>query len=180
MGLFNFSKKTPTPPIQDMIWIGHSAKLNGCKNLITSFPDAVVVAWFSDTVDAFNRFLNEQNGLGVEVHQARSILTVQVENKKLILLEHYPMRSKEVELIVKLNPKMVFVLSSLDEPLFQQFGSDRIIQLMQSLGIKDDEMIQHPMIAKAIENAQEKLEKKVTFENSANSSKEWFDRNYVS
>lgn len=180
MGLFNFSKKTPTPPIQDMIWMNRSAKQNGCKNLITSFPDAVVVAWFSDTVEEFNWFLNEQNGLGVEVNQTRSILTVQVENKKLILLEHYPMRTKEIELIVKLNPKMVFVLSSLDEPLFQQFGSDRIIQLMQGLGMKEDEMIQHPMITKAIENAQEKLEKKITFENSADSSKEWFERNNVS
>jgi len=180
MGLFNFSKRIPTVPIQDMIWMSKSAKLNGCKNLVASFPDALVVAWFSDTVDDFARFLNEQNNLGVEIHQARSILSVQAANKMLILLEHYPMRSKEIEFIASMNPQKVFVLSSLDEPLFEQFGSDRIIQLMQSLGMKDDEMIQHPMISKAIENAQEKLEKKVTFENSASSAKDWFDRNYVS
>jgi hypothetical protein len=179
MGLFNFSKKEATPAIQDMIWMSQTAKLNGCLKLVQQ-QDVVVVGWFSDTVDLFNKFLNEQNRLGVEILQARSVMAIQAGNKKLILLEHYPLLKKEIDFIANINPPQVIVLSSLDEPLFEQFGSDKIIQMMKSLGMKDDEMIQHPMITKAIAQAQNKLEKKVVVENSANSSKEWFERNITS
>lgn len=178
MGLFNFSqKKKAAPEMKDMIWISKAAKLNGCLNLIKKLQDVVVVAWFSDTYDEYNRFLNEQNGLGVEIQLARSVLSVQVSNKNLILLEHYPLRTKEEDFISNLDPIQVYVFSSLDEPLFNQFGGGKIIPMIQSLGMKEDEMIEHPMISKSIERAQKELEKKVTVENSANSSKEWLERN---
>jgi hypothetical protein len=180
MGIFNFSKKSASPLIQDMIWMSQTAKLNGCMRLLQQLQDFVVVGWFPDTIDEFNKFLNEKNGLGVEIVQARSVLTVQAANKKLILLEHYPLHNKEIDFISNLNPPQVIVLSSLDEPLFEKFGSDKIIQTMKSLGMKEDEMIQHPMITKAIEQAQNKLEKKVVVESSGNSSKEWFERNILS
>lgn len=38
------------------------------------------------------------------------------------------------------------------------FGSDRIAGIMDRLGLKDGEMIQHPMITKSIERAQKKVE----------------------
>jgi hypothetical protein len=180
MGLFNFSNKNANPTIQDLIWMSHTAKLNGCLKLVQLQQDVVIAAWFSNTVDEFDRFLNEQNGLGVEILQARSMMAIQANNKKIILLEHYPLLKREIDFISNVNPSQVIVLSSLDEPLFEQFGSDKIIQVMKSLGMKDDEMIQHPMITKAIVQAQTKLEKKVVVENSANSSKEWFERNGVS
>jgi hypothetical protein len=105
------------------------------------------------------------------------MMAIQANNKKLILLEHYPLLKKEIDFISNINPPQVIVLSSLDEPLFEQFGSDKIIQMMKNLGMKDDETIQHPMITKAIAQAQNKLENKVVVENTANSSKEWFERN---
>lgn len=180
MGLFNFfQKKKAIPAMKDMIWMSKSAKLNGCLNLIKQQQDIVVVAWFSDTFDEFNKFLNEQNGLGVEIQLAKSVLSTQISGKQLILLEHYPIRSKEEDFILNNNPIRIYVLSSLDETLFEQFGSDRIIQMMRSLGMKEDEMIEHPMISKSIKNAQHKLEQKLTFENTANSSKEWFERNVI-
>ncbi len=38
------------------------------------------------------------------------------------------------------------------------FGSERIAGIMDKLGLKDGEMIQHPMITKSIERAQKKVE----------------------
>ena len=38
------------------------------------------------------------------------------------------------------------------------FGSERISGIMDKLGLKDGEMIQHPMITKSIERAQKKVE----------------------
>ncbi|GAB1401781.1 preprotein translocase subunit SecA [Elusimicrobiota bacterium] len=50
-----------------------------------------------------------------------------------------------------------FYLSMQDE-LMRLFGSDRMSSLMQKLGLKDGEDIQHPWISKAVENAQKKVE----------------------
>lgn len=180
MGLFNFSQKKKSAPIKDMIWINQMAKQNGCLKFIKEQPDIVVAAWFNETEEIFNQFLNEQNGLRVEIHQAKSMHSSQAFEKNLVFLEHYPLREKEEEVIENLNPKQVYVFSSLDEPLFNQFGGGKMVELMKSLGMKEDEMIEHPMISKSIVNAQHKLAQKVTIENSANSAKEWFERNVSS
>ena len=47
---------------------------------------------------------------------------------------------------------------SLEDELMRLFGSDRMSSVMQRLGLKDGENIQHPWISKAIENAQKKVE----------------------
>ncbi len=47
---------------------------------------------------------------------------------------------------------------SLEDELMRLFGSERIAGIMDKLGLKDGEMIQHPMITKSIERAQKKVE----------------------
>ena len=47
---------------------------------------------------------------------------------------------------------------SLEDDLMRLFGSERISGIMDKLGLKDGEMIQHPMITKSIERAQKKVE----------------------
>ncbi len=47
---------------------------------------------------------------------------------------------------------------SLDDPLMRIFGSDRLGGLMQKLGMKEGEAIEHPWVTKSIENAQRKVE----------------------
>jgi len=47
---------------------------------------------------------------------------------------------------------------SLEDDLMRMFGSGRIAGLMDRLGLKEGEMIQHPMISKSIERAQRKVE----------------------
>ena len=46
----------------------------------------------------------------------------------------------------------------LEDDLMRMFGSDRIARIMDSLGIKEGEVIQHSMITKSIERAQKKVE----------------------
>ena len=50
-----------------------------------------------------------------------------------------------------------FYLSMQDE-LMRLFGSDRMSVVMQKLGLKEGEAIEHPWISKAVENAQRKVE----------------------
>lgn len=47
---------------------------------------------------------------------------------------------------------------SLEDDLMRLFGSERISGIMDRLGLKDGEMIQHSMISKSIERAQKKVE----------------------
>jgi preprotein translocase subunit SecA len=47
---------------------------------------------------------------------------------------------------------------SLDDDLMRIFASDRISGLLRTLGLKDGEAIQHPMISRALEKAQQKVE----------------------
>ena len=47
---------------------------------------------------------------------------------------------------------------SLEDNLMRLFGSERIARIMDRLGIKEDEVIQHSMISRSIERAQRKVE----------------------
>jgi len=47
---------------------------------------------------------------------------------------------------------------SLEDDLMRKFGSERIAKLMDRLGLKEGEVIQHGMVSKSIERAQKKVE----------------------
>jgi len=94
---------------------------------------------------------------------------------------HYPLPSKEQPVIQKLNtsfPKSEIIFcSSLDNPSFKIFGSDRIVDLLDNLGMKEDEAIEHAMVTKAMANARTKVESSVRHETKADSEEEWFAKN---
>ncbi|MFH1353438.1 MAG: preprotein translocase subunit SecA [bacterium] len=47
---------------------------------------------------------------------------------------------------------------SLEDELMRLFGGDRIKPIMEKIGLKDDEVIEHPFINSAVSNAQKKIE----------------------
>jgi preprotein translocase subunit SecA len=47
---------------------------------------------------------------------------------------------------------------SLEDDLMRLFGSDRIASIMQRLGLKEGDVIQHPMITRSVQRAQKKVE----------------------
>ncbi|HEU5316573.1 MAG TPA: preprotein translocase subunit SecA [Chloroflexota bacterium] len=47
---------------------------------------------------------------------------------------------------------------ALDDDLMKRFGSDRIAGLMDRLGLEDDQPIEHPLVSRSIEAAQQKVE----------------------
>ncbi len=56
------------------------------------------------------------------------------------------------------DPGSSLFFVSLEDDLMRLFGSDRIASIMDRMGLKDGEMIQHSMITKQIEKAQKKVE----------------------
>ncbi len=56
------------------------------------------------------------------------------------------------------DPGMSKFYLSLEDDLMRLFGSDRASSVMQRMGLKDGEVIQHPLITKSVERAQKKVE----------------------
>ncbi|MDX9712254.1 MAG: preprotein translocase subunit SecA [Ignavibacteriaceae bacterium] len=69
---------------------------------------------------------------------------------------------------------------SLEDDLMRLFGSDRISSVMERIGIKEGEVIQHPMISKSVGRAQKKVEENnfairkrlLEYDNTMNSQRE--------
>ena len=94
---------------------------------------------------------------------------------------HYPLPTKENKIIEKLSSSFpeaeIKFCSSIDDPAFQPFGADRISNLLDQLGLKADECIEHAMVSKAMARAREKIESKVQHEVFTRSEAEWFLNN---
>ena len=56
------------------------------------------------------------------------------------------------------DPGSSLFFVSLEDDLMRLFSSERIISIMDRLGLKEGEVIQHPMISRSIERAQKKVE----------------------
>ncbi|MBS1978294.1 MAG: hypothetical protein JST46_13035 [Bacteroidetes bacterium] len=95
---------------------------------------------------------------------------------------HHTDKSAEQELLKVLtgnrdspvNP--VFCLH-LESPLLQQFGAKNILDMMEKLGMKDDDFVEHSLVTSAINRARQKIAKQVLVGKNADSEKEWFDKN---
>lgn len=175
--MFNlFKKKNPAVTVTDIIWMNTAAKKKGLLQLLQQKQGAVLCAWFDDTVTEFATWL-QQEQVAVDVFLQRQLPGAIVSGKPLIFLEHYPLYTKEQNFFASIQAADISVISSLDEPLMAHFGSDRIVAMMRSLGMQEDEPVMHTMITSSIQQAQKKLEKKVLTESTAGSMQEWFRKN---
>lgn len=100
---------------------------------------------------------------------------------EIIVAEHHPMHSRDEELVqaagkLPCKPSLTFHFS-LDDPLMQFFGNERIKGLMEMLGMDKSECISHQLINTAIRSAQEKIERKVGKDVPTPSATDWFKYN---
>jgi len=172
-----FKKKEAGVTIIDKVVIDEKAKLQLLFSQWNNDKNIAFIFWFDESVQEAESFFATLTNEPITILTAREAATPQLAGKTPVFAEHYPLRSKEKELYAKLGLSTVYVFSSLREPLFQKFGGDKIVELMQKLGMKDDEIIEHKMISKAVQQAQEKIEKKITFEQGASSQADWMKKN---
>jgi hypothetical protein len=176
--MFNlFKKKDDSVKVIDKIWMSQEAKWNGILELWKKDQDLIIIAWFPSTRQLLETLFAKSATPTASLLLAREVHSSQLSGKNIIFAEHHPFRKKEQEAFRQWQLSEATVHSAMDEPLFLHFGSEKVVGMMKSLGMKDDSMIEHNMISHAIENAQEKIEKKVITEQSANSQKEWMERN---
>ena len=176
--MFNlFRKKEPTTKVFDKVWMNESSKQKALLEEWKKNKNVLLVFWFDETLQAFEIELAKETTEAAKLFTAREVSSAHIGNNPLIFAEHYPLAEKENTLFKKLGLKEATVWSALNEPLFQLFGGERIIELMKKLGMKEEESIEHNMISKSIHNAQEKIAAKVNIEQSARSQKDWFQKN---
>lgn len=177
-GLFRKKGSPGSVTVTDKVVINEEAKLAALLEAWNKSANTVIVCWFEESLDKIAAYMNEKSAVPVPVLLVRDALTAQRGGREPIFAEHYPLRSKEEEAYQSMHLEKVVVYSSLREPLFRQFGGDRIIHVMQQLGMKETEVIEHSMISSSIKKAQEKIEQKTQLDQSARSQEEWIEKNY--
>lgn len=174
-----FKKKESEIKIIDKIVMTREAKWKAISLLCKNDKNIVLIFWFYETLRQAESFFDREGNSIRELIVTKEINPWQLQGKQAVFAEHYPLYQKEKEFFEKLQLKEVQVWSALDEPLFRQFGSEKIIQMMQKMGMKEDEVIEHKLISNAIQSAQEKISKKILIDQSGSSQEEWMQKNWT-
>ncbi|HBS85717.1 MAG TPA: hypothetical protein DEA97_04130 [Bacteroidales bacterium] len=202
MGLF--SKKPKKPDYSDVIWMKREIKIKKMFEFIKNESEkrkVFVVSSFGDTLDIVEQamkisgisykrlnYLSDYSGdLRVCVMHSNLLAENTSGNLReavspaVVFTEHFPLPERDVAIMQNLvglmnEPSLLYYLS-LEDPIMQLFGSERIIGLMHTLGMGEDESIEHSFVSKALSNAQEKVAKKVASEIKSESEETWYRMN---
>ncbi|MCX6319054.1 MAG: hypothetical protein NTW29_17385 [Bacteroidetes bacterium] len=176
--MFNlFKKKEPEIKIVDKVCMEPAGKLELLYKAWQADQSLVILFWFDDSLQTATDFFAQKTAAPVNLILAREFSPLQRAGKPIVFGEHYPLRKPETDLIKNMGLTSIEVYSSLKDLLFRMFDGERIINVMSSLGMKEDEVIQHSMISSSIRKAQDKLEKEITVEHTARSTEAWFKMN---
>jgi hypothetical protein len=168
-----FRKKEKTPEVIDYVWISQEAKLKGMLQLHRDQPEKRLVVWSEQTKTQVQDFFTQQTGKSPEVLQAHKMLPYRMEGQSFLFLEHHLFFSKEMQLLRSWKIEEALFLNAIDDPFFHSFNAERILRLLQAMGINEDEYLQHRMITTSIQRAQKSAEKKGTI-NIPKEIEDWF------
>jgi preprotein translocase subunit SecA len=157
---------------------------------VISFLTTAVVPYFHLTDDTIELASSQSKAVLVcntslvnsSTHLVRFFQSVSKTSKLHFLFAgHYPLPSKENKVIEKLSTSFpassITFCSSIDDPSFELFGADRIMMLLDKLGMEEEECIEHAMVSKAMARAREKIEVNVKHEIVSETETEWFLKN---
>ena len=190
-GLFKSKKKEIIT--KDFIYKNEAVKYKSMLQHLKDQEKSVLIYYFEDTKNAIQEVLNtapinystDVNSFVTKVWliNANTILNKSdIGNRTVFFAEHHPSFSRENEIKQHLleieGTKEVIFYTSFEDKLLQLFGSERILQLMEKMGFKDDEVIEHTMISTSIERAQKRIDEKLSMHNNnTRLRKDWFEIN---
>lgn len=199
MGLFSFLK-SDKPAYSDRVWRTSPMAMRGmitdAMQAITHKQVPVVLCYFEHELNQINAFLSEKgvpnNALANYNRQeqvvwfslastASLLSSLPKESVTILFFGHYPLPTKENELLQTIQQAVpsanIVFYSSLDEQAFKIFGGDRLTSLLDSMGMKEDEVIEHAMVTRSMLRAREKVQSGVRTEIPAQSEEEWYAKN---
>ena len=169
LSMFNIN---PAATRIDHVWLTDAAMMKGIIKHLSENKTDLCIAWFEDTREKFNRFLNTENHMNMQITMAESLTPQSLDNRIVVFLEHYPLHAKESALLSGKKAAKIFFMSSLEDVIFQLFGGN-IAGMMRSMGLPEDEFIESGLVSSAITRAQKRLQKKVKNDFHARSGAEW-------
>ena len=99
---------------------------------------------------------------------------------QIIITEHHPSYQEEQMLLAHLTQILpgysAVAFTALDEPFMQFFGGPRIITLMERIGMKENESLEHKMISKSIARAQRRIDDDKVGSGQAESQQAWMEQ----
>ena len=175
--LFGKKKTIPAPQFDDLVFISQPAKQAAVIAFAKQHPDSIFIAWFENTALLFREIFTLYDLNTARIEEAKYFIAAKYTGRQILFLEHYPLRAKEDALVQHCLQPRFTVYNSLTEPLFTQFGGERIIEVMRRFGMNANEPLQHKMISRSLEKAQKKIAGKIALEQPAGSQEEWMRRN---
>jgi hypothetical protein len=161
MALFDFLKrKPPTTPMRDLVWGTQAAKFAGACQWIDQHPGTVVLAWSGLTRDQFVAYAAQHMSQPPKVALMGVTMPGRLAGERLLLLEHHLYAQEETDFLQQAQAAEVVCVNSLDDPLLQLVGGERLRNLVQSMGMQPDELIEHRLIQASIRQAQQKMSQK--------------------
>lgn len=187
--MFGLFKSKNEIKVKDIVWKNEIIKYKSILEKIKDLDKVVLFYFFEDTkseiiryfpVDSFTEHVTSPEKIAI-VHANSILKDLSLQGRMPIFIEHFPSYKTEQEilnhLLNNLSLKEITFYVSLEDELMKNFGSERIVQMLEKMGYKDDEAIEHSMVSKSIQNAQKKIDEQVVYETSARNSKDWFKMN---
>lgn len=202
MGLFSrlFGSGTPTKVelLPDRIWLTEEAKWNGIASEVVERADSgsvavLLVAQFPTVLTKLQEIAEQQAGdipvmvvmaSDLSVDLGRQLTLVESPVIDIIVGERHPLRAHDQQLeqladALPCRTRLAYHLS-LEDPLMKTFAGEWVHQILEQLGMKEDETIESPLVSRQIAKAQQRIEQNLCSELEANSSAEWLEKNFRS
>lgn len=170
-----FGKAKPKVKVRDLVLSSTDEKLNKLCHL-ESEKKIIILVWFEVTKSQIQEYFLHHN-CPHEVLLTSEYRHSENTAQTIFFAEHYPLFKTEQEYFERIQIHEAVVYCALDEELFKRFGGDRLISMMEKLGMQKDEIIEHKLVSSSITNAQQKIEKKIDYEQKCRSQQAWFQKN---
>lgn len=164
-----FKPKGSEPTLVDKVFLNSSERDAAVQNMLKAKDATIFLVWTDVSLQYF------KGQLANSVQKVNDIIPSRIEGKEIIFLEHHYSRKKEMDFIKSVKLDKVIFINSLDDHLFKLFNSERIKTVMEKMGHKENESLEHPSITKSIGKAQDKIFEQGLPEDCEAHLREWYD-----
>jgi hypothetical protein len=200
MGIFDWLKKPKSNVdlLDDLIWLTKQAKFAGISAAAArclaepARPRAVLlVAHFRDCMEQLQTIV-AQGGFDpqavivatAEILEGRSTLTLGSDDSQtieIIVAERHPLQAHDAAIAafaesLPCRCRLVHHVS-LEDPMMRVFAGEWVQNILQQLGMNENQAIESRMVTRRIQSAAQKIESQATSDLAADSAEQWLERN---
>lgn len=189
-----FKKKDRSPQAQYKFFVSEVEKYRHfAKEMLSADQGNFVLLYhFENTASEMARLLeaaqvafatDRNTHASVWVLDSEEFITSEIHGTPTVIVtEIYPLAERDQQIIQKAAEKSLPVAfyASLDSAFFKMFAGERLLSLMEKLGVAPGEVLEHRMISSSVQRAQKKVAQQIGIEQRNKESIEaWISQNQV-